>query len=148
SRIVPSKSNTTLNMDTEEQVSSASYSHAALFPHELLDVVGPAAAASGRAAGFPARKRVDPRPCSRRRARAAVYVHDAGVHMGEEAFDRVLVLGEESRRQAVIGAVGQLDGLVERRHLRHEHDGNEQLLLEERAVVTQSVDDGRLDEVS
>src|SRR5262245_5211928 len=111
SRIVPSKSNTTLNMDTEEQVSSASYSHAALFPHELLDVVGPAAAASGRAAGFPARKRVDPRPCSRRRARAAVDVHDAGVHVGEEAFDLVLVLGEESRRQAVIGAVGQLDGL-------------------------------------
>src|SRR5438477_11565582 len=96
--------------------------------------MGAAGSTTRRAAGLPAAKRVDAGPGAGGRAGAAVGVGDARLNLAEELFDLALVLRKNSGRQAVFRSIGEGDGLVQRRHVRKERDGHEELFAEERVA--------------
>src|SRR5207248_734409 len=87
--------------------------HAALLAHELLDVIRPAGAASGRSARFPSAERIDAGPRAGRRARTPVRVRHAGLDAVEELLDLAVVLREDAGGQPVFRSVREIDRLVE-----------------------------------
>src|SRR6266704_4184928 len=96
----------------------------ALLPHELRDVVRPAATLAARPRSLPPGEWLRPRPGARGGARPLIHVANARLDLVEEALD---VLGpgrKDARREPVLRLIGLGDGLVEPRHLTDREQRN------------------------
>src|SRR5829696_7928616 len=113
-----------------------------LLAHELLDVVEAAAGLAGAARPLPAPERLHARPGAGGRPGLAVDVHHPGLDPAQELLDLGRVLGVEAGGEAVLGVVGQLQGLVEVLDRGHGHERHEQLVLEQPVAGGQVGDHG------
>src|SRR5215210_3782137 len=100
---------------------------AALFPHELGDVVGTAPALSGRAGALPAAERLRAGPGSRGGAGALVRIAHAGLYLVEEPADLRRVGGEDPGGQSVLYPIGLPYRLADIGHLADGDEWDEQL---------------------
>src|SRR3954471_2776468 len=100
---------------------------AALFPHELGDVVGPAPTLSRRAGTFPAAERLCSGPGPRGGAGTLVRIAHAGFYLVEESADLGLVGRKDPRGQPVLHLIGLPYRLIEIGHLPNRDEWNEQL---------------------
>src|SRR5947208_2452777 len=98
---------------------------AALFPHELGDVVGSTATLPGRTGAFPAAERLCPGPGTSRCAGAFVGIANPGLDLIEEARDLGRVTGEDACGETVFDPVGFADGLVQAPNLADGDEGHE-----------------------
>src|SRR5687767_14521891 len=115
---------------------------AALFPHELGDVIWPASSLAGRARPLPATERLRARPRTGGGPGALVSVAHAGFHLIEEPRNLGLLGREDAGRQTIFDPVGLGDGLVQTRHLAESKEGCEQFFPEEAAVEWEPGDGG------
>src|SRR5262245_16222240 len=109
--------------------SSALDDRLALLAEVLLDVVEAAAGLAGGAGALPSAERLHAGPGAGGGAGLAVHVHHAGLDASQELVDLGPVLGVEAGRQAVLGVVCPVEGLVERVDRTHRHERHEQLVL-------------------
>src|SRR5690606_21645508 len=84
-------------------------------------------------------------PGAGRRTSTSVGVHHTGDDPIEERLNLPLILGEDSRRQAVLGVVRLVQRLIERINGSYCHERQKQLALEELVIQRQSIDNRRLD---
>src|ERR1700694_5985238 len=107
---------------------------AALFSHELGDIVGPAATLAGGAGAFPAAEGLSAGPCAGGCSGAFIGVADTSFYLIKEAGHLGLVAREDTGSETVVDPVGFGDRLVQASYLTDGHKGHEQLFLEKRAV--------------
>src|SRR5215218_2977205 len=95
---------------------------AALFPHELGDVVGTAPTLSGGAGALPAAERLRAGPGPGGGAGALVGIAHPGLHLVEEPADLGRVGGEDPGGQPILYPIGLPNRLIE---IVHFADGDE-----------------------
>src|SRR5215213_4664075 len=100
---------------------------AALFPHELRDVVGTAPSLSGRAGALPAAERLRAGPGPGGGAGALVGIAHAGLYLVEETADLGRVAREDSGGQPILHPIGLPYRVVEIVHLPDGDEWDEQL---------------------
>src|SRR5438552_1275767 len=119
---------------------------AALLAHELGDVVGSTARLAGRSAPLPAAERVDSGPRPGGGSGTAVDVHHSRLDAIEEPPDLPVVAAEQTGGETVLGAIGEIERLVQGVDLPQTGDRQEHLVVRETVVLGQARDDRGLHE--
>src|SRR2546426_2371725 len=118
----------------------------ALFPEELLEVVGPSGGLIRRRARLPPAEGLHAHDGAGRRPAGAVRVRDPRLDSLEELLDLLRILAEDPRGESVIHAVGDFEGVLEAVARNHAQNWNEKFLLVDLVCGWMPVNDRRLDE--
>src|SRR3990170_8238554 len=119
----------------------------ALLPKELLEVEVPARGLVRDCARLPSAERLHAHDRTRRGPANAVRVGDARLDAVEERLDLLRVLAEDPRREPVLHAVRDLEGLLQASARNHAEEWDEELLLVDPVPGREAVHDRGLDEV-
>src|SRR2546428_459308 len=120
----------------------------ALLAQELREIVVSTRGLPRSAGHLPTAKRLDAYDRARRCAGRSVRVQDAGLDFREEPPDLRRFAAEDSRGEAVVHVVRDLDRVLEVVHRDDRQDRHEELFLVDPVVPRQPVHDRRLDEVA